>query len=103
MRNVLTPSILVVLTALAFPAPVLAQWSPMDFSGVWTRVDPPGSNSDSFTLEELAMTPWAEKRYRLVRKDVQEGQQAREDMDRHPVAIASTRRATCPRKSNSAG
>ena len=80
-RAVCINAVFGLLAVTAAPAPALAQWSPRDFSGIWDRVDPPGSNSDAFTLEEPPMTPWAEKRYAAIRDGVMPGQQGREDMD----------------------
>jgi len=81
MRRIPTCLICAALAVLTAPTTVLAQWSPRDFSGVWSRVDPPGSNSDSFTLDEPPMTEWAAKRYAVIREGVEGVQQGREDMD----------------------
>jgi len=88
MRVVLIPAMMTVLAAFilsprlpAQSTPARAATSAPDLSGVWSRVNSPGSNSDSFTFEEPPMTPWAEKRYKLVRQGVKGFDQAREDLD----------------------
>ena len=81
MRNLLIPSVLVMITILTFPPILLAQWSPRDLSGTWIRINTPDSNSDTFTFEEPPMTPWGEKRYQLIREGVEGFDQAREDLD----------------------
>ena len=55
-----------------------------DFSGVWARLR--GrlqiSNSDMFHPDEPPLTPWAEEKYRVIRKGIADpSQQAREDID----------------------
>jgi len=93
MRNLLVSSVLVAAAAVAI-SPILSAQSapartagarpaasPPDLSGVWNRVASQGSNSDTFTFEEPAMTPWAEKRYKLVRQGVKGFDQGREDLD----------------------
>lgn len=54
-----------------------------DLSGVWARLpeDQQISNSDSFTKEVPAFTPWAAKRYKTAREGVKGLQQGREDLD----------------------
>jgi len=76
-------SVLGLLAALAVSPALRAQSAPRqpDLSGVWSRINSPGSNSDSFTFEEPPMTPWAEKRYKLVREGVRGFEQGREDLD----------------------
>ena len=71
MRNPLIPSVLVMMTTLAVPHALLAQWDPQDLSGTWIRINTPDSNSDTFTFQEPPMTPWAEKRYEIVHWSVQ--------------------------------
>lgn len=55
-----------------------------DFSGVWMRLRSPHqiSNSDMFHPDVPPMTPWAQERFRVVRKGISNPlQQAREDID----------------------
>jgi len=55
-----------------------------DFSGVWERLGTPRqiSNSDMFHPDQPPLTPWAQERYRIVRKTIKNPlQQAREDID----------------------
>ncbi len=81
IRSLFSPLLPTVFVLLAVSTPALAQYDVRDFSGVWARINSPGSNSDSFTLEEPSMTPWAETRYAVIREGVEGDQQAREDMD----------------------
>lgn len=55
-----------------------------DFSGVWARLPTSRqiSNSDMFHPDEPPMTPWAQEKYRVIRKGIADPlQQAREDID----------------------
>jgi len=81
MRRFLALSIFGLVAVLIDPTPALAQWNARDFAGIWNRVDPPGTNSDSSTFEDLPMTPWAQKRYDMIRDGVEGFQQGREDVD----------------------
>ena len=81
MRNFLILSVFVLITALAVPSVLRAQGARPDLSGVWSRINTPDSNSDTFTFEEPPMTPWGEKRYKLIREGVEGFDQAREDLD----------------------
>lgn len=81
MRSVLISLVLAVLAPLAVSPIARAQDSQPDFSGVWRRMSSETSNSDTFTYEEPPMTPWGEKRYKLIRQGVEGFDQAREDLD----------------------
>jgi len=80
MRNLLTSTILA-LAALAVVPGLRAQDGRPDFTGTWSRINSPDSNSDNFTFKEPPLTPWAEKRYRAARKGVEGFDQARLDLD----------------------
>jgi hypothetical protein len=93
MRTVFIPSIVTVMAAFILSPSLHAQSAPArtagarsaasapDLSGVWNRISSQGSNSDTFTYDEPSMTPWAEKRYKLVRQGVNGFDQGREDLD----------------------
>ena len=80
MRIVWIAPAFLLAALLGFSPHVRAQKAP-DLSGVWNRLSSKTSNSDNFTYEEPSMTPWAEKRYKLVRQGTKEFDQAREDLD----------------------
>jgi hypothetical protein len=55
-----------------------------DYSGVWVRLNSTRqiAISDKFHPDDPPLTPWAEERYRIVRKGITDPmQQAREDID----------------------
>jgi len=55
-----------------------------DFSGIWARLPSSRqiSNSDMFHPDEPPLTPWAQEKYRVIRKGIADpSQQAREDID----------------------
>ena len=93
MRTLMILSVWMVVVAFILSPMLWAQSAPArtagtrsaastpDLSGVWVRLSSQTSNSDTFTYEEPSMTPWAEKRYKLVRQGVKGFDQGREDLD----------------------
>lgn len=83
MRSLLIDTAFIVAVAFMISPVLLAQnrTAPADISGMWDLLDSEDSNGDTFTYEEPSMTPWAEKRYKLIREDVEGFNQARGDLD----------------------